>query len=344
MRNPNGYGSVFKLSGNRRKPFAVRITQGWTDEGKRIYKYLSYHVTRKEAMQALASYNANPYDVDESNITFGELFERWKTEHFKNLSKNTTKGYRTCSGYCKPIFNMKVKDIRTIHLQNLINSINKNHGTLKIMKSLFNQVFKLAMELDIIQKDYSKYLKIGKHVTIQQKSIFTDDEIDLLWNNLGKFKYADTVLIMIYTGMRIGELLNLKKEDIDLIQQTITVRESKTTAGQNRVIPIHPRINDLIQNRYEYSKSDYLVNNVKNDGGVTYNHYNENLFIPLMRKLDMKHTPHDCRHTFATRLNDAGGNATSIKKMIGHESFTLTEKIYTHKRIDELRKALELIN
>ena len=43
MRNPNGYGSVFKLSGNRRKPFAVRITKGWTDEGKRIYKYLSYH-------------------------------------------------------------------------------------------------------------------------------------------------------------------------------------------------------------------------------------------------------------------------------------------------------------
>ena len=58
MRNPNGYGSVFKLSGNRRKPFAVRITKEWTDEGKRIYKYLSYHITRKEAMQALASYNA----------------------------------------------------------------------------------------------------------------------------------------------------------------------------------------------------------------------------------------------------------------------------------------------
>ena len=54
-------------------------------------------------------------------------------------------------------------------------------------------------------------------------SIFTDEEINKLWDNLDKYKYIDTILIMIYTGMRIGELLNLKKEDIDLIEQTITV-------------------------------------------------------------------------------------------------------------------------
>lgn len=344
MRNPNGYGSVFRLSGNRRKPWAVRLTKGWTDEGRQSYRYLSYHATRREAMQALASYNTNPYDVDESNITFGELYERWKDRHFKNLSKNTTKGYVTCAEYCKPILNIKIKDIRTIHLQNLIDSLNKNHGTLKIVKSLMNQVFKLAMELDIIQKDYSKFLKIGKHVTIKQKSIFTDTEINILWANLDKYKYMDTILIMIYTGMRIGELLNLKKEDIDLIEQTVTVKESKTEAGQNRIIPIHPRIKDLIQSRYEYSNSDYLITNITNKASLAYNDYRSRLFNPIMETFNMAHTPHDCRHTFATLLNDAGGNITAIKKMIGHESFALTEKVYTHKKVSELRKTLELIN
>ena len=86
MRNPNGYGSIFKLSGNRRKPFAVRITKGYTDEGKQIYKYLSYHNTRRESMQALAAYNTTPYNVDENNVTFGELYEKWKERHFKDLS------------------------------------------------------------------------------------------------------------------------------------------------------------------------------------------------------------------------------------------------------------------
>ena len=110
---------------------------------------------------------------------------------------------------------MKTKDIKIMHLQNLIDSLNKKYGTLKLIKAMLNQLFKYAMELDIIQKDYSKYLKIGKSVIIKQKSIFTDDEINLLWSNLENFKYVDTILIMIYTGVRISELLNLKKEERD---------------------------------------------------------------------------------------------------------------------------------
>ena len=250
MRNPNGYGSVFKLSGNRRKPFAVRITRGCSEEGKRIYKYLSYHATRRDAMQALAAYNVNPYDVDENAITFGELYEKWKERHFKDLMKNSIKGYETSYNHCKPILNLKIKDIRAVHLQNLIDSLGKNHATLKMLKAMINLVFKYAMELDIIQKDYSRYVKIGKHKVIKPKTIFTDREIDLLWVNLQNFKYADTILIMIYTGMRIGELLSLMKQDVNLIDQTITVKESKTEAGRNRVVPIHPRIKNLVQNRY----------------------------------------------------------------------------------------------
>ena len=152
MRNPNGYGSIFKLSGNRRKPFAVRITKGYTDEGKQIYKYLSYHNTRREAMQALAAYNTTPYNVDENNVTFGELYEKWKERHFKDLSKNSIKGYETSYNHCKSILNLKIKDIKAIHLQNLIDSLGKNHATLKILKSLLNLFFKYAMEMDIIQK------------------------------------------------------------------------------------------------------------------------------------------------------------------------------------------------
>ena len=66
MRLPNGYGTVYKLSGNRRKPFMVRKTIGWSDEGKQLYKTIGYYETRKLALAALADYNANPYDIDAS--------------------------------------------------------------------------------------------------------------------------------------------------------------------------------------------------------------------------------------------------------------------------------------
>ena len=70
---------------------------------------------------------------------------------------------------------IEIKDIKIVHLQNLIDNLNKNHGTLKLMRSLLNQIFKYAMQLDIIQKDYSKYLKIGKHIVIKKKTIFSSE-------------------------------------------------------------------------------------------------------------------------------------------------------------------------
>ena len=57
-----------------------------------------------------------------------------------------------------------------------------------------------------------------------------------------------------------------------------------------------------------------------------------------------KHTIHDTRHTFATMLNNADANSTSIIKLIGHSDFSTTEEIYTHKDIEELRKAINLLN
>ena len=68
MRLPNGFGSVYKLSGNRRKPWVARKTTGWTfDEEKQksypIYAFVGYYESRKEALTALAEYNKDPYDL-----------------------------------------------------------------------------------------------------------------------------------------------------------------------------------------------------------------------------------------------------------------------------------------
>ena len=70
MRLPNGFGSVVKLSGKRRKPYLAKITAGWDDNGKQIRKCIGYAKTKKEAIELLVKYNANPYDIDLSNITF----------------------------------------------------------------------------------------------------------------------------------------------------------------------------------------------------------------------------------------------------------------------------------
>ena len=97
MKLPNSYGSVYKLSGKRRKPWAVRKTVGWKQipEKKKsypIYEFIGYYATRAEALQALASYNEDPYDLHMDTITFAEVYEKWSEIHYETI-KNSN-GYK----------------------------------------------------------------------------------------------------------------------------------------------------------------------------------------------------------------------------------------------------------
>ena len=340
MRNPNGYGSVHKLSGKRRKPYAVQITTGWNNDGKQIRKYLSYHTSKSEAMRALAKYNDNPYDLDNVSVTFAQIYDKWSELKFKEIGRSGVLGYQAAYKTCKSIHGVKFQDIRTNHLQGIIQTCGKKHQSLKKIKVLFNQLFEYAMKHDIVMKDYSNFVNVGKNMEVSTRKPFTTEEIQMLWDNKD-IPYADTILIMIYTGFRIGELLNIKLEDIDLINRTIT-GGSKTEAGKNRLIPIHDKIFDFIKNRMEDNKSEYLICN-KANGKFSYEAFTTLYFHTVMEKLDMNHKPHDCRHTFATLLNNAEANSTSIKNLIGHSNFLTTEKIYSHKDVEELRKAIKLI-
>lgn len=91
MKNPNKYGSVLFLGKNRRKPWAARITKGWNDEGVQQYIYLGYFADRKDALNCLAEYNRQPFDVNSGKLTFLEVYKRWQTEHFKNIRNKRTK-------------------------------------------------------------------------------------------------------------------------------------------------------------------------------------------------------------------------------------------------------------
>ena len=340
MRNPNGYGSVHKLSGKRRKPYAVQVTAGWDEEGRQIRKYLSYHTSKSEAMRALAKYNDNPYDLNNISITFAQIYDKWSELKFIEIGRSGVLGYQAAYKTCKSIHNMKFQDIRTNHLQGIIQTCGKKHQSLKKIKVLFNQLFEYAMKHDIVMKDYSTFVEVGKNKEASTRRPFTTEEIQILWNNKDT-PYVDTILIMIYTGFRIGELLDIRLENIDLINRTIK-GGIKTDAGKNRLVPIHDKIFDFVKNRMEDNTSGYLICNSKNKK-LPYTSYKTIYFYDVMRKLRMSHKPHDCRHTFATLLNNAEANSTSIKNLIGHSSFLTTEKIYSHKDVEELRKAIKLI-
>ena len=340
VRNPNGYGNISKLPGKRRKPFRARITTGWDDEGKQLYKPIGYFKTRPEAMLALAEYHKNPYAIEASTVTFAEVFQKWSEPKYSKATKSTINGYNAAYNYSSEIYDMKFVEIKRPHMQSVIDQCERGHGTLKKIKVLFNQLFKYALETDIVTKDYSKFVDIGKNESESTRKPFTADEIQILFENVERMDFIDTVLIMIYTGLRIGELLLIETANVDIENRTMK-GGLKTAAGKDRIIPINKKILPFIDKR-QAEGHKYLVVNHENNL-MKYWNYKDEKWSKIMEQLEMEHLPHDCRHTFATLMDNAGANKVSIKRIMGHASADITDKVYTHKDIEELLKAIDLI-
>lgn len=86
MRLPNGYGSVYKLSGNRRKPWVARKTIGFNEKAYPIYKIIGYYSSKANALEALVEYNKDPFDLDTVKMTFTDVFKDFYEEKSKKIS------------------------------------------------------------------------------------------------------------------------------------------------------------------------------------------------------------------------------------------------------------------
>ena len=327
-RLPNRFGSIHKLSGSRRRPYGARI---WNRK-KYQYIYIGYYSTETEAIQALTDYNKNPYDISLNNITLSGLYEMFKKRK-PDMSKSAVGVYNTAFNHLMPIADMSVREIKTYHLQNLIDNIDRQWQTKSHVKTLLHQLFEIAAELDIVNKNYADFIKLPEKNESNIHTVFTEKEIAALFNSAAP--WADTVLILIYTGMRPMELLSIKTADVFLNDCYMT-GGLKTKSGKNRVIPISNKIMPFVRNRYNPDNT-YLI---EIDGKpITYHKY-KSLFDNLMQSLNMKHLPHDGRHTSASMADTAGLNKVAVKRIMGHSSKDITEKVYTHKEIRELVSAV----
>lgn len=337
MKNPNGYGSVVKLSGNRRRPYAVRKTVGFNEKGHPIYICLGYTANREEGMLMLAEYNKDPYSIEDRNITAEELFKRWFSSQSEKMSKSMQGAMQAAWKHCTQIYETPYRTLNSYRIQECIDTCRRGYSTKQQIKNLFHHLDRFAMELDITTRE--RCLLVTAPKTPDTVRIpFSEEEIQLLWNNIG-IEWTDTVLMFIYTGMRFSELLGVKADDIDL--KTATIKGGvKTRAGKNRIIPIHPRIMPFIEKRLSQG-GEYLIS-YNGKKCTTYRYYKE--WEILMDKLSMSHTPHECRHTFRSRMDSAGANKRCIDLIMGHSSKDVGERVYTHKTVRELHEAISLMD
>ncbi len=340
-KNPNGFGSVYEVKdGRRRKPWVARVTTGWTKYGKQKRQVIGYFETSAEALQALVLHQVNPVSP-KANITLGELYEEWSKSKFRRITKSTIDNYRAAWKYLSKYEKAKVKEIRTAHLQKVIDdNDNMSNSTLEKIKAVAVMLWNYALENDIVNKNYAEFIELPK-TNKKEKKIFTDAEIKKLEDNADKVEWVDTILILIYSGMRISEMLNLTRFNVDLKKGVFT-GGLKTDAGKDRIIPIHDKVYKYVEKWYN-KENNYLI--FREDGKkFSAKYYREKTYYPALKKLGIrKLTPHSCRHTFASLMARAKVDPLYIQRIMGHSDYAFTANEYTHTNVTELKKAMNMV-
>lgn len=367
-RLPNGFGQISEIKNrNLRNPFRAMVTVGKTPDGKPICKPLkpeSYFATYNDAYAALVEYNKTPYDLEPS-ITMQELYDKWLPEYEKTVK--STKSATSAWAYCSGVYKMRVMDIRARHVKGCMEEGvavirgKEQHPTATMknqIKSLFNLMLDYALEYELVDRNYSRTFNLTEETVKEIQSVkkehiaFADEEMDLLWANITNKRGIDILLIQCYSGWRPQELGLLELKDVDLENWTFQ-GGMKTDASENRIVPIHSRIQDLVLQKYQEAEalgSPYLLN-----WADTNNRNRKNLKLTYARyqkaferirdelKLNPNHRPHDGRTHFVTMAKRYGVDEYAIKYMVGHKISDITEKVYTRREFAWLREEIEKI-
>lgn len=314
------------MSGKRRRPYAVRVTAGWAADGKQIYRFLSYHASKSEAIIALAEYNKAPYDLDANNITFAEIYERYTGEN--TFADGMVKLNKTCFNHSKPLHDVVFKNLRKAHFQGVINTLETATAKANVA-SFFRKLGKYALENDIIHKDYAQFVVTPSKNRKTKKTPFLAEEVSVFWDHIGDVN-AEIMLMLCYSGMRVSELLTLKKEQINLGESYI-ITGSKTEAGKDRYIPIHPRIKPLLEKHMD-NKTEWAIVNRFGDKPIRYDSFHAKRWSKLKKKLQFRDelTIHSTRHFFVSELHKHGADKIAVQKIVGHKGDDITDDTYTH--------------
>lgn len=370
-KRSNGEGSISYDS--RRKRYRAKITIGWefdekTGKSKQIIKSIgSNYKTRGEASKALEEYLNDPYDLDAKNITFSQLYEKWY-EYFLQTHESQRYRLKTAYAYCSTLYNKKFKAISILDMKRAINegtricAKGKNKGerikaspqTKESMKYLFNHLYDYALEARICNINYARNFILDKEIFEQKekekvsKDPFTEAQLETLWQSKNFIPLVDIIIYACYSGWRPGELISLKIKDVNWEEEYIR-GGIKTTAGKNRIVPIHPLVKDIVRKYYDEAisvNSEFLFNDTskKKGIGLSYDQWLSrfNKIITTL-KFEGNLTPHSTRHTFVTKGKRAGMNEYLLKNIIGHKIGDLTEKVYTHREIQELKDEIKKI-
>lgn len=325
LKRANGTGTVYKLQGRRTRPWVAA-------KGKTI---IGYFGKKTAALEALARLQGRSVD-EVYNWTFTEVYEAWKDEHFREIGVKGTESYERAYDVFEPLHNRKFRELRTADYQAIMDKYrDKSHSLLSKFKQLATQMSQWGIRQELITTNFASFIKLPENVK-KEKDIFSKEDIQKL--EADGSQAAKLTLMMIYTGMRIGELFGLRTENV---HETYVIGGEKTEAGRNRIIPIRSEGRKYFAEFKQHAKGDLLISGYSGQKVIA--NFRNRDFYPLLERLGIsKKTPHATRHTFASWAVANNIKPELLQKMLGHADYSTTANIYEHFDIDQLVNAIDV--
>lgn len=331
MKAPNGYGSVCHLSGRRRRPWAVRMTVGYNENGSPKVEYIGYYETKAAAFAARDAYHTQQAPAAENMPTFAEIADQFKAEHYSEIAPRTQQVYDTAFRKCADIACKPIDEISYTDLQELVNA--STASAQNTLRTFLKQCFDFALVRDYIDKNPAAHLKVAKREKSTLHYRYTAEEVQKLWT------IADTpagafVLLSIYTGMRPSELMHAELKD------NCFVIHAGKTKNAARIVPVHPDCTPLLQyvpfvfrdvDRNTFINT-YFAPALISAGCYEYTH-------PETGQVQ-HHMPHDGRHTFTSRWKELRLDDSIRAYLQGHTQKDIGGRVYTHYDVDIIRAEL----
>ena len=285
-----------------------------------------------------------------------ELLELWLERYMKHTIKIRT--YNRYKSICelhliKDLGEYELDELKPNVLQDfLLKKIDDHYSTntIKGIVSVLKQALRLAITLEFVDKEYCSNLKMPSSEE-KEISVFTKKEqqvIESFCLNHKKRNYIG-IVICLYTGIRLGELLALTWDDIDFNSNLLTINKTSYSAKvdgktqiivdkpktkkSNRVIPLPNQLVKLLKIIKKESNSKYVI--TTRNSGIVGNRSYQRTFKFILKKVNVPYRNfHSLRHTFATNAIELGMDVKTLVEILGHTNAMITLNRYSHSLLN----------
>lgn len=327
--------------------------------GKRRQKWVSGFNTKKEAQKAmhemLVKVAKNEY-IEPSKMTFGELVDVWLEQYVHNKCRprtiNTYMG--TVRRYIKPYLGkLSINQIKPIHIQQFLNELLRTlqPSTVQIIRSVCKNIFQWAVDMQLVESNPVDRVKPPKTAPREMK-YWNEEQVRRFLEAAKDHRYYPVYYLAIFTGMRKGEILGLKWEDIDFEAGRISVKrnlqridghglilqEAPKTERSRRVVDISDSVVEVLKQHKRRQAEELLLLGIRSDMVFTTTKgkwvdpsWIKNTFHVIAKKAGNPRIRfHDLRHTHATLMLKAGVHPKVVSERLGHSTITITLDTYSH--------------